>query len=95
MKTLAEALPIVRSKIIALDAGADIDDIMLHGVLEDILIENAAPFLSENAVNFIESMDSRSAIEALLQKELTNYPQILDTSVTQLVDEYQHDDLGE
>ena len=95
MKTLTESLPIVRSKIVALDPSADIDDVMLHGLLEDIVIENVAPFLSENSVNFIESMDSRSAIEALLQKELTNYPQILDTSVTQLVDEYQHDDLGE
>lgn len=95
MKTLAEALPIARSHIITSDPSADIDDVMLHGILEDIIIENAAPFLSENSVEFIESMDSWSAIEALLQKELQNYPQILEDSITQLVTEYQDDDLEE
>lgn len=91
--TFIQALQILTQKINALDADFEIDQITLHAIFEDIVLEQAAGKLDEVTVDQLSTYDSWADIEQLLQKKMDDYPTLLQWAIAQAISEYQEDSL--
>jgi len=91
--TFIQALQTLTQKITALDTNFEVDQITLHAIFEDIVLEQAVDKLDEAAIDELSSYDSWADIEQLLQKKVDDYPALLELAIAQAVMEYQNDTL--
>jgi len=91
--TFIQALQTLRQKLTASDTSIDIDDIALHAIFEDIVLEQVADLLDEETIDTISEMDTWADIESTLQNKVSNYDDVLEKSIAQAVDEFENDTL--
>jgi hypothetical protein len=91
--TFIQALQTLKQKLSELDGDLEMDEIALHAIFEDIVLEQAADKLDEEAIDQLSSYDSWADIEQLLQKKVADYPALLELAIAQALSEYQEDSL--
>lgn len=91
--TFIEALQIITEKIKSIDPSFEVDQISLHAIFEDIVLEQAAEMLDEDTIDSLAEMDSRLDIEKVLQKKVPDYDKLLEKSIDQAMSEREDDSI--